>query len=143
MPIEVVPADPTADYGSLVHLVTALAWERAAFIRARVCAGDLAAGEAFLAAIRPFVWRKSLDFGAIAEIGRLTAQIRSNYKGERDVGPGFDLKRGRGGIRREQLRRRGRGWCRKHERSVPWSDWRYGQRGNGRNRRCRVEWRNR
>ena len=49
---------------------SALAWERAAFIRARACAGDLAAGQAFLAAIRPFVWRKSLDFGAIAEIGR-------------------------------------------------------------------------
>lgn len=30
VPIEVVPADPTADYGSLVHLVTALAWERVA-----------------------------------------------------------------------------------------------------------------
>jgi glutamate-ammonia-ligase adenylyltransferase len=78
---------------------SALAWERAAFIRARACAGDVAAGEAFLAAIRPFVWRKSLDFGAIAEIGRLTAQIRSNTKQAWTVGPGFDLKKGRGGIR--------------------------------------------
>ncbi|MFA7602104.1 MAG: bifunctional [glutamine synthetase] adenylyltransferase/[glutamine synthetase]-adenylyl-L-tyrosine phosphorylase [Novosphingobium sp.] len=78
---------------------SALAWERAAFIRARPCAGDLAAGEAFLAAIRPFVWRKSLDFGAIAEIGRLTAQIRSNTRQAWTVGPNFDLKKGRGGIR--------------------------------------------
>ncbi len=78
---------------------SALAWERAAFIRARACAGDVAAGEAFLAAIRPFVWRKSLDFGAIAEIGRLTAQIRANHGGSMIPGPGFDLKRGRGGIR--------------------------------------------
>jgi glutamate-ammonia-ligase adenylyltransferase len=78
---------------------SALAWERAAFIRARACAGDVAAGEAFLAAIRSFVWRKSLDFGAIAEIGRLTAQIRSTTKGAWIVGPGFDLKKGRGGIR--------------------------------------------
>jgi glutamate-ammonia-ligase adenylyltransferase len=70
---------------------SALAWERAAFIRARACAGDLAAGEAFLAAIRPFIWRKSLDFGAIAEIGRLTAQIRSNTRQARTVGPNFDL----------------------------------------------------
>lgn len=77
----------------------ALAWERAAFIRARACAGDIAAGKDFLAAIRPFVWRKSLDFGAIDEIGRLTAQIRSHHKGTGAVGPGFDLKRGRGGIR--------------------------------------------
>jgi glutamine synthetase adenylyltransferase len=37
---------------------SALAWERAAFIRARACSGDVAAGESFLAAIRPFVWRK-------------------------------------------------------------------------------------
>lgn len=77
----------------------ALAWERAAFIRARACAGDVAAGEDFLKAIRPFVWRKSLDFGAIAEIGRLTARIRSSHGGAESVGPGFDLKKGRGGIR--------------------------------------------
>jgi [glutamine synthetase] adenylyltransferase / [glutamine synthetase]-adenylyl-L-tyrosine phosphorylase len=78
---------------------SALAWERAAFIRARACAGDIAAGEAFLEAIRPFVWRKSLDFGAIAEVGRLTAQIRATGPSARLVGPGFDLKKGRGGIR--------------------------------------------
>ncbi len=78
---------------------SALAWERAAFIRARACAGDVAAGEAFLAAIRSFVWRKSLDFGAIAEIGRLTQRIRANHAGPLHPGPGFDLKRGRGGIR--------------------------------------------
>lgn len=78
---------------------SALAWERAAFIRARACAGDVASGEEFLAAIRPFIWRKSLDFGAIAEVGRLTSQIRANHKGTGAVGPGFDIKRGRGGIR--------------------------------------------
>jgi len=78
---------------------SALAWERAAFIRARACAGDIAAGEEFLDAIRPFIWRKSLDFGAIAEIGRLTSQIRASHNGTGAVGPGFDLKRGRGGIR--------------------------------------------
>ena len=78
---------------------SALAWERAAFIRARACAGDIAAGQQFLAAIRPFVWRKSLDFGAIAEIGRLTARIRSAHNGASRPGPGFDLKKGRGGIR--------------------------------------------
>lgn len=83
---------------------SALAWERAAFIRARACAGDLAEGQAFLAAIRPFVWRKSLDFGAIAEIGRLTARIRENQFGKNGArvlrpGPGFNLKTGRGGIR--------------------------------------------
>lgn len=78
---------------------SALAWERAAFIRARACAGDVAAGEQFLSWIRPFVWRKSLDFGALAEIGRLTQRIRANHSGPARPGPGFNLKQGRGGIR--------------------------------------------
>jgi glutamate-ammonia-ligase adenylyltransferase len=78
---------------------SALAWERAAFIRARACSGDIAAGEDFLAAISPFVWRRSLDFGAIEEIGRLTSRIREAYRGPQRPGPGFDLKKGRGGIR--------------------------------------------
>ncbi|SFF90736.1 glutamate-ammonia-ligase adenylyltransferase [Novosphingobium sp. CF614] len=100
---EVSPLAISIDAALTHYESSALAWERAAFIRARACAGDVAAGEAFLAAIRPFVWRKSLDFGAIAEIGRLTAQIRANARGSSVVGPlvgpGFDLKKGRGGIR--------------------------------------------
>jgi len=67
---------------------SALAWERAAYIRARSAAGDIAAGQVFLDAIRPFVWRRSLDFGAIAEIGRLTTRIRDHYAGGQQVGPG-------------------------------------------------------
>ncbi len=86
--------------GAIAHYESsALAWERAAYIRARAAAGDIAAGERFLADIRPFVWRKSLDFTAIEEIRRLTARIRSAYKGPRQPGPGFDVKNGRGGIR--------------------------------------------
>ncbi len=77
----------------------ALAWERAAFTRARAAAGDIASGEAFLEAIRPFVWRSHLDFGAIEEIRALTARIRDNHEGPSRPGPGFDVKRGRGGIR--------------------------------------------
>lgn len=96
---EVSPLAISIDAALTHYESSALAWERAAFIRARACAGDVAAGEAFLAAIRPFVWRKSLDFGAVAEIGRLTAQIRANARGSARVGPGFDLKKGRGGIR--------------------------------------------
>ncbi len=84
----------TAHYES-----SALAWERAAFIRARACAGDIAAGEAFLDHIRPFVWRRSLDFGAIDEIRRLTRRIREQQSGPRQPGPGYNLKLGRGGIR--------------------------------------------
>ncbi len=86
--------------GALTHYESsALTWERAAFIRARAAAGDLGAGEDFLAAIRPFVWRRSLDFGAIGEIRRLTARIRASYSGPQEPGPGFNLKLGRGGIR--------------------------------------------
>ena len=78
---------------------SALVWERAAFIRARACSGDIAAGEDFLDAINSFVWRKSLDFGAIDEIDALTRQVRAHHEGTGAVGPGFDVKRGRGGIR--------------------------------------------
>nr|WP_255416947.1 bifunctional [glutamine synthetase] adenylyltransferase/[glutamine synthetase]-adenylyl-L-tyrosine phosphorylase [Erythrobacter sp. HKB08] len=78
---------------------SALTWERAAYIRARAAAGDVAAGEDFLDAIKPFVWRRSLDFGAIQEIERLTARIRANHDGPREPGPGFNVKQGRGGIR--------------------------------------------
>lgn len=86
--------------GAISHYESsALAWERAAYIRSRAAAGDVAAGEAFLDEIRSFVWRRNLDFTAIEEIRRLTARIRDAYKGPREPGPDFDLKRGRGGIR--------------------------------------------
>ncbi len=78
---------------------SALPWERAAFIRARAAAGDIALGERFLTAIRPFVWRRALDFGAIGEIRALSRRIRSHYQAGQRFGPGYDLKRGRGGIR--------------------------------------------
>ena len=96
---EVSPPALSIDAALTHYESSALAWERAAFIRARACSGDVAAGEQFLAAIRPFVWRKSLDFGAIAEIGRLTARIRQAKEGPARPGPGFNLKTGRGGIR--------------------------------------------
>ena len=78
---------------------TALPWERAAFIRARVVAGDKALGRYFLDAIHPFVWRRSLDFGALGEIQTISRRIRDHYAQGQALGPGFDLKRGRGGIR--------------------------------------------
>ncbi|MCB2062803.1 MAG: bifunctional [glutamine synthetase] adenylyltransferase/[glutamine synthetase]-adenylyl-L-tyrosine phosphorylase [Novosphingobium sp.] len=96
---EVSPLAISFDAALTHYESSALAWERAAFIRARACAGDVAAGETFLAAIRPFVWRKGLDFGAIDEIARLTARIRDANRESQVPGPGFDLKKGRGGIR--------------------------------------------
>ncbi|MPT47647.1 MAG: bifunctional [glutamine synthetase] adenylyltransferase/[glutamine synthetase]-adenylyl-L-tyrosine phosphorylase [Sphingobium sp.] len=77
----------------------ALGWEQAAFIRSRICAGDRTLGEYFLNSIRPFVWRRSLDFGAIDAILDISRRIRDHYAGGQAFGPGYDLKRGRGGIR--------------------------------------------
>lgn len=77
----------------------ALGWEQAAFIRSRVCAGDRRLGDYFLQAIRPFVWRRSLDFGAIDAILDISRRIRDHYASGQAFGPGYDLKRGRGGIR--------------------------------------------
>ena len=74
-------------------------WERTAFIRARACAGDIALGQRFLTAIRPFVWRRSLDYTAIRDIKAVSLRIRDHFESGQAVGPRFDLKRGRGGIR--------------------------------------------
>ncbi|MBV9840842.1 MAG: bifunctional [glutamine synthetase] adenylyltransferase/[glutamine synthetase]-adenylyl-L-tyrosine phosphorylase [Sphingomonadaceae bacterium] len=78
---------------------SALPWERAAFIRARAAAGDIALGREFLATIRPFVWRRTLDYGAIEEIRSISRRIRQHHAQGQALAPGFDLKRGRGGIR--------------------------------------------
>ena len=78
---------------------SALAWEQAAFIRSRVCAGDRTLGDYFLNAIQPFIWRRSLDFGQLKNITAMTAQIRGHYSKGQTLGPGFDVKRGHGGIR--------------------------------------------
>lgn len=79
-------------------------WERAAFIKARAAAGDIPLGEDFIRRLRPFIWRKFLDFAAIEEIYGVMRQIHAS-KGPSSQGfsdadfYGHDLKRGRGGIR--------------------------------------------
>ncbi len=78
---------------------SALPWERAAFIRARACAGDCDLGSYFLRAIEPFVWRRSLDFGVVDEVRQISSRIRDHFAQSSTFGPGYDLKRGRGGIR--------------------------------------------
>jgi glutamate-ammonia-ligase adenylyltransferase len=74
-------------------------WERAAFIKARACAGDIPCGQAFLAELVPFVWRKNLDFAAIADIHSIKRQIHIHKVDDRLTAKGMDLKLGRGGIR--------------------------------------------
>ena len=96
---EVSPLALSFDAATGHYESSALAWERAAFIRARSAAGDIAAGEAFLDAIRSFVWRRSLDFGAIDEVRTLSLRIRAKHSGPLSPAPGYDLKLGRGGIR--------------------------------------------
>jgi glutamate-ammonia-ligase adenylyltransferase len=74
-------------------------WERAAMIKARAVAGDIKAGEAFLAELRPYVWRKYLDYAAIADVHSIKRQIHA-HKGFGDVAVrGHNVKLGRGGIR--------------------------------------------
>ncbi|MEX0644068.1 MAG: hypothetical protein WD076_02075, partial [Parvularculaceae bacterium] len=74
-------------------------WERAAFVKARASAGDIAVGEAFLESLRPFVWRKYLDFAAIQDIHSIKRQIHAAKGGETIEFQGHDIKTGRGGIR--------------------------------------------
>src|SRR6185369_14026739 len=96
---EVTPVALPVDAAISYYESAALPWERAAFIRARQVAGDSALGRYFLEAIHPFVWRRSLDFGTVGEIGAISRRIRDHYAQGQGFGPGYDLKRGRGGIR--------------------------------------------
>ncbi|MGR3722277.1 bifunctional [glutamine synthetase] adenylyltransferase/[glutamine synthetase]-adenylyl-L-tyrosine phosphorylase [Abyssibius alkaniclasticus] len=75
-------------------------WERAAFIKARPCAGAIAAGQGFLDRLTPFVWRRHLDFAAIEDAHNMRLRIR-DHKGLAGAifVAGHDLKLGQGGIR--------------------------------------------
>jgi glutamate-ammonia-ligase adenylyltransferase len=98
---------PAVSFESAITYYESLAqnWERAALIRARPVAGDQALGRHFLEAIRPFVWRRGLDFAAMADIHALKRRINARGGG---AAPGLDpiaqiaqrdVKRGAGGIR--------------------------------------------
>ena len=96
---EITPIALPVDAAISYYESQALAWERAAFIRARSAAGDVALGQAFLTTVQPFIWRRGLDFGAVQEILSISDRIRDHYAQGQEFGPGYDLKRGRGGIR--------------------------------------------
>ncbi len=75
-------------------------WERAAMIKARVCGGDLAAGAEFTASVlRPFIWRRSLDYAAIEDIHSIKRQIQARQGGGVLTAAGHHIKLGIGGIR--------------------------------------------
>jgi glutamate-ammonia-ligase adenylyltransferase len=74
-------------------------WERAAMIKARACAGDIAAGETLLNDLSPFVWRKYLDFASVADVHAMKRQINA-YRGHGEIAvEGHNIKLGCGGIR--------------------------------------------
>ncbi len=89
-------------------------WERAAMLKARPVAGDRALGAGFLDEIRPFVWRRHLDFAAIADIHAMRRRIDAQMERRAAAGArgsaapaerpfarlaGHNLKLGAGGIR--------------------------------------------
>lgn len=74
-------------------------WERAALIKARVVAGDEKAGNAFLKQISPFIWRRYLDYAAVADIHAMKRRVHE-FKGHARIAvAGHNVKLGRGGIR--------------------------------------------
>jgi [glutamine synthetase] adenylyltransferase / [glutamine synthetase]-adenylyl-L-tyrosine phosphorylase len=68
-------------------------WERYALIKARACAGDLQAGAELLENLRPFVYRRYLDFGALDALRDMKSRIYAERHNP------DDLKLGPGGIR--------------------------------------------
>ncbi len=73
-------------------------WERAALIKARPVAGDIAAGFDFIQSIIPFIWRKYLDFAAITDIQSIKRQMDAHHHAELKL-EGHNIKVGIGGIR--------------------------------------------
>ena len=91
------------------YFTRALPWHRLALLKARVVAGDRAAGEAFLDSLSPFLWRQNLDFRAIDQLAELKTRINLEHPRLRvqraardavtDTPFGFNAKLGTGGIR--------------------------------------------
>lgn len=71
-------------------------WERYAFIKARVIAGDMEAGADFLEWMKPFIYRRHLDYGAIQSLREMKELIARQIELKEMAN---DLKLGRGGIR--------------------------------------------
>ena len=78
-------------------------WERAAMIKARPIAGDMVAGKIFLRNLRPYIWRKHLDFAAIEDIHSIKRQTTAHRGGSEIAINGHNIKLGRGGIREIEL----------------------------------------
>lgn len=73
-------------------------WERAMLIKARPVAGDLMLGETFIHEVSPFVFRRYLDYSSVVALADMKHRI-DLQSGLAGIAAGFDVKRGRGGIR--------------------------------------------
>jgi glutamate-ammonia-ligase adenylyltransferase len=94
-PLAVSLAAAEVYYGSLGQN-----WERAAMIKARQLVGDAAAGKALFAFLKPWIWRRNLDFAAIEDIHSIKRQINQHKLKPDNPGLlGHNIKLGRGGIR--------------------------------------------
>ena len=68
-------------------------WERYALVKARTCAGDIERGEELLGSLKPFVYRRYLDFGSLESMRDMKARLAAERHKPHDV------KLGPGGIR--------------------------------------------
>ncbi len=82
--------DHYCDYGQT--------WERAMLIKAAPVAGDIDLGKEFLEGVRPFIYRRYLDYTTVQALAKMKQRIDAQG-GLHEIGEGFDIKRGRGGIR--------------------------------------------
>ena len=82
--------DHYCDYGQT--------WERAMLIKAAPVAGDMALGQAFIEGVRPFIYRRYLDYTTVQALAKMKQRIDAQGN-LHEIGEGFDVKRGRGGIR--------------------------------------------
>ena len=89
----------STEAAELYYESTGQNWERAAWIKARQCAGDMIAGAQFMKNMEPFIWRKHLDFAAIEDIHSIKRQIHAQAGHSRVAVWGHNIKLGRGGIR--------------------------------------------
>ncbi len=78
------------------YLTQAREWERYAMIKARQVAGDFRAGAQLMAMLKPFVYRRYLDYGAFEELRNLKLQITQELKRKDRMD---NIKLGPGGIR--------------------------------------------
>jgi glutamate-ammonia-ligase adenylyltransferase len=93
------PLALSLDAALMYYESLALNWERAAMIKARPVAGDLELGAMFQKEIKPFVWRRTMDYHAIQDIRAMKRRIEDVKNLSLHDLNGFNVKLGSGGIR--------------------------------------------